>query len=215
MPNIMLIKNMIGSNGFLKFIKSRRSIRRLKPGYIPREVIEEILDVAISAPSAHNAQPWRFIIIDDQKVKIELADAMAQAWQEDLSKDGLSRVEIEKLIEASKKRTMNSSVLIIPCLTMNDMDKYPDDRRKNAEYLMAVQSVSAAIQNLLLAVHAKGFGACWRCAPLFCSDTIRKVLKIPDNFDPQALIEIGYPLEQPKMPSRKPLKSLISYNKWR
>jgi F420 biosynthesis protein FbiB-like protein len=206
---------MIESNDFLKFIKSRRSVKRLKPGSISRNIVEEILDVAVSAPSAHNAQPWRFIIIDDEKVKIKLADAMAQAWQEDLSKNGLSRIEIEKLIEASKKRTINSSILIIPCLTMEDMYKYPDDRRKKAEYLMAVQSVSAAIENLLLAIHAKGLGACWRCAPLFCMEAVREVLKIPNEFDPQALIEIGYPLEQPKMPSRKPLKSLISYNKWR
>ncbi|MCP8308851.1 MAG: nitroreductase family protein [archaeon] len=205
---------MIKSHDFLSFIKSRRSIKRLKPDPISRDVIEEILDVAISAPSAHNAQPWCFIIIDDQKVKIKLAEAMAQAWQEDLLKDGLSKIEIERLIEASKERTINASILIITCLTMEDMDKYKDDRRRNAEYFMAVQSVSAAIQNLLLATHAKGLGACWRCAPLFCMKDIREVLKIPDNFDPQALIEVGYPLKQPQMPPRKPLKSVICYNEW-
>jgi len=205
---------MIESHELLNFIKSRRSVKRLKPDSISRDVIEEILDVAISAPSAHNAQPWRFVIIDDQKVKIKLAEAMAKAWKEDLSKNGLSKIEIERLIEASKERTINASILIITCLTMENMDEYKDDRRKNAEYLMAVQSVSAAIQNLLLATHAKGLGACWRCAPLFCMEAVRKVLKIPDNFDPQALIEIGYPLKQPQVPSRKPLKSVICYNEW-
>ncbi|MCP8317703.1 MAG: nitroreductase family protein, partial [archaeon] len=147
---------MIESHELLNFIKSRRSIKRLKPDSISRDVIEEILDVAISAPSAHNVQPWRFVIVDDQKVKIELAEAMAKAWKEDLSKNGLSRIEIERLIELSKERTIKASILVITCLTMEDMDKYKDDRRKNAEYLMAVQSVSAAIQNLLLATHAKG-----------------------------------------------------------
>ena len=210
----MVIKAMIESDDFLKFIKSRRSIKRLKPDSISRKDIEEILNVAISAPSAHNAQPWRFVIVDDLKVKIKLAEAMARAWQEDLLKDGLPKIEIEKLIEASKERTINASMLITACLTMEDMDKYEDDRRKNAEYLMAVQSVSAAIQNLLLAIHAKGLGACWRCAPFFCMEAVREVLKIPHNFDPQALIEIGYPLEQPQMPPRKPLKSIICYNKW-
>jgi F420 biosynthesis protein FbiB-like protein len=205
---------MIESNDFLRFIKSRRSIKRLKPDPIPRKTIEEILDIAVSAPSAHNAQPWRFVIIDDQKVKIELAEAMAKAWQKDLLKDGLTRIEIERLIEASKERAKNASILIIACLTMEDMDKYEDDRRKNAEYLIAVQSLSAAIQNLLLAIHVKGLGACWRCAPLFCMEAVREVLKIPGAFDPQALIEIGHPLEQPKMPPRKPLKSVICHNKW-
>ncbi len=210
----MVIKTMIKCNNFFEFMKSRRSIKKLKSASISRESMEEILEVAVSAPSAHNAQPWRFVIIDDQKVKIELSEAMARAWREDLLKDGLLRSDIEKLVEASKERTKNVSVLIIACITMEDMEKYEDERRKNAEYLMAVQSVSAAIQNLLLAIHARGFGACWRCAPLFCMETVREVLGIPGSFDPQALIEIGYPLEQPGMPPRKPLKSVIRHNEW-
>jgi len=205
---------MIKHDDFLNFIKSRRSAKRLRLRPIPVEIVEDILAVATSAPSAHNAQPWRFIVITDQNLKLRLAEAMAQAWQVDLLKDGLSSEEVEKIINTSIERTMNASVLIIVCLTMDDMNKYSDERRKRAEYLMAVQSVSAAIQNLLLAVHANGLGACWRCAPLFCKDCVSKILEVPKNFDPQALIEIGGHTERLKMPTRKPLKDIFRYNGW-
>ncbi|MGQ9719182.1 MAG: nitroreductase family protein [Nitrososphaerales archaeon] len=205
---------MVKHDDFLNFIKSRRSAKRLRLSPISEEIIEEILDVATSAPSAHNAQPWRFIVITNQNVKLRLAEAMAQAWQGDLLKDGLSSEEVKKIINTSIERTMNASVLIMACLTMDDMDKYFDERRKRAEYLMAVQSVSAAMQNLLLAVHAKGLGACWRCAPLFCTDCVREILRIPKSFDPQALIEIGSRTERLKRSTRKPLKDVIRYNGW-
>jgi len=204
---------MINSEIILKSIKSRRSIKKLRPGPISRDLIEEIIDIAISAPSAHNAQPWRFIIINDHNVKVQLAKAMSQSWQGDLVNNGISIKEIEKLMVLSEKRILNASILILVCLTMDDMDKY-FDKRKNFEYLMAVQSVSAAIQNLLLAVHSKGLGACWRCAPLFCMEIVKKVLEIPESFDPQAMIEIGYPDENPRMPPRKPLKDILRYNGW-
>ncbi len=57
----------------LEFLKSRRSIRRFKPARVPSEVLMEILDVARFAPSAHNSQPWRYIIIDDPSIKERLA----------------------------------------------------------------------------------------------------------------------------------------------
>ncbi|MCP8305140.1 MAG: nitroreductase family protein [archaeon] len=204
---------MIDSDAFLQIVRSRRSIKKLKPDPIPRDLIEEMIDVAISAPSAHNAQPWRFIVITDQDLKVRLAKAMARSWRDDLSKNGVSDMEMERLIESSKERALNASILILACLTMEDMDKYMDGRR-NFEYIMAVQSVSAAIQNLLLAIHVRGLGACWRCAPLFCMEVVREVLNIPESFYPQAIVEVGYPVEKVKMPPRKPLKDVVRYNGW-
>ncbi|MCP8318712.1 MAG: nitroreductase family protein [Candidatus Methylarchaceae archaeon HK01B] len=209
----MIINTMIDSDAFLKIVKSRRSIKKLKPDPISRDLIEEMIDVAISAPSAHNAQPWRFIVITDQDLKDRLVKAMLRSWRDDLSKNEVSDMEIERLIVSSKKRTLNASILILACLTMEDMDKYMDGRR-NFEYIMAVQSVSAAIQNLLLAIHVKGLGGCWRCAPLFCTEVVREVLDIPESYYPQAIIEVGYPVEKVKMPPRKPLKDIVRYNGW-
>ena len=74
---------------------------------------------------------------------------------------------------------------------MADMDQYPDDRRQQAERVMAVQSVALAAQNLLLAAHAEGLGACWMCAPLFCPDVVRDALALPEDWEAQALIHAG------------------------
>ncbi len=61
---------------------------------------------------------------------------------------------------------------------------------------MAVQSVALACQNLLLAAHAYGLGACWMCAPLFVPHVVRQVLELPAAWQPQALITLGYPAEE-------------------
>ncbi len=57
----------------IEFLKTRRSIRRFKKEKVPMEIIEKILDVARYAPSAHNSQPWRFIVIDDRDVLDKLS----------------------------------------------------------------------------------------------------------------------------------------------
>jgi F420 biosynthesis protein FbiB-like protein len=91
---------------------------------------------------------------------------------------------------------------------MVDMDRYPDPERSAAERLMAVQSTALAVQNLLLAAHAEGLGACWMCAPLFCPDVVSAQLNLPEDWEPQALITIGYPAEQ-KQSARQPLETRV------
>ncbi|RLE62491.1 MAG: nitroreductase family protein [Thermoprotei archaeon] len=198
----------------LEIIKSRRSIRKFRPNPIPRELIEKILEAARWAPSAHNAQPWRFVVIRDYQMKLKLAKAMAEAWRRDLIKDGVSIDQISRLIEESVRVFTSAPVLIVVCLTMENMHRYPDERRNKVEYIMAVQSVAAAIQNILLSAHALGLGVCWKCAPLFCPDVVRYVLKIPHNIDPQAILIIGYNYEKPKPQPRLSLENIVHYETW-
>ncbi len=58
---------------YIEFLKSRRSIRVFKPEPVPEDLLLKVLDTARYAPSAHNSQPWRFIIVDDPDVKEKLA----------------------------------------------------------------------------------------------------------------------------------------------
>jgi nitroreductase len=69
---------------------------------------------------------------------------------------------------------------------------------------MGAQSVAIAVQNLFLAAHVEGLGACWMCAPLFCPDVVTTVLDLPPDWEPQALITMGYPAEV-KTSTRAPL----------
>ncbi|MDW8022237.1 MAG: nitroreductase family protein [Nitrososphaerota archaeon] len=199
----------------VNLLKSRRSIRKYKPSMVSREVVKSILDLASWAPSAHNAQPWRCIIIDDEGVKARLAREMGRAWLSDMARDGVPREKAEKIVEVeSWERITKSPIVIIVCLTMEDMHKYPDRRRRKAEYVMGVQSVAAYIQNLLLSAHYHGLGACWVCAPLFCPNVVKKTLNLPRNFEPQAMITMGYADEQPLPPPRKGVDTVCAFNFW-
>ena len=199
----------------VELIKTRRSIRNFKPVKVSREVVNAILDLAKWAPSAHNAQPWRIIVIDDDAVKAKLATAMGRAWLSDMLKDGVPRSKAEEIVEVeSWQRITESPVVLIACLSIEDMHKYSDRRRQKAEYLMGVQSVAAYIQNLLLLAHYYGLGACWVCAPLFCQNTVRKALGLPREIEPQAMVIMGYAAENPEPPPRKPLEAFSAFNSW-
>ncbi len=76
---------------------------------------------------------------------------------------------------------------------------------------MAQQSVAAAIQNLLLAAHELGLGTCWMAAPLYCPDVIRDVLQLPDDWEAQALITIGYAADAGKDRTRVNFKEITIY----
>jgi coenzyme F420-0:L-glutamate ligase/coenzyme F420-1:gamma-L-glutamate ligase len=182
-------------------VKQRRSIRKYLPNPIQKEVILEVLTAAGCAPSAHNSQPWRFIVLQADPVKRRLADAMAEVWTKDLRRDGI-KIESDKRAERVE-RFATAPVLILACLTMVDLRKFPDSERQMCERDLAVQSFGAALQNLLLAAHAKGLGACWFCAPAFCKETVRNILKIPDAVEPQAFVAIGYAAEKPQVPIKK------------
>jgi coenzyme F420-0:L-glutamate ligase/coenzyme F420-1:gamma-L-glutamate ligase len=189
-------------------ILTRRSIRRYQDRSIPREVLESVLNAATWAPSAHNRQPWRFAVVTSPETRKDLAQAMGNRLRSDLAADHVPPEVIEKDASRSYSRITGAAALVIACMSMADMDRYPDERRNSAERLMASQSTALAVQNLLLAAHEQGLGACWMCAPLFCPDVVSGVLELPADWEPQALITLGYPAEQ-KQSTRKPLETRI------
>jgi F420 biosynthesis protein FbiB-like protein len=190
---------------FYDVLLQRRSIRRYLPDAVPRDLIERVLTAATWAPSAHNRQPARFAVIQDAAQKETLALAMGARLRQDLEADGVAAEVIEKDASRSYSRMTSAPVLVALCLSMADMDRYPDEKRSRAEYLMAVQSVAMAGQNLLLTAHNAGLGACWMCAPLFCPDVVRDTLDLPSDWQPQALLTLGYPAET-REKTRKPLE---------
>jgi F420 biosynthesis protein FbiB-like protein len=172
-------------------------------------VIESILTTATYAPSAHNRQPWRFVVITDLSVKAKLAEAMARDFESDLTRDGLSPEKIQSQLKRSRDRITFAPVAILLCLDMSEMDSYPDEKRNHAEYMMAVQSAAAAGMQILLAAHAEGLGGVWACWPLFAQETIRKALNLSEAWEPQGMFFIGYPVDIPEARERKPLDAVI------
>jgi F420 biosynthesis protein FbiB-like protein len=200
---------------FIKVAKSRRSVKEeFSRRTVGKRVLERLLDVARWAPSAHNSQPWSFIVIRDKPTKARLAENMAKAWRRDFEKDKTPNIEAERRISASITRISNAPVLVVACLTTEHMQKYVEEKRKKCEYLMTVQSVAAAIQNLLLAARESGLGSCWMCAPLFCPETVRETLGVPDHVDPQALVTLGYFKGRISPPPRRPASETIHFDCW-
>lgn len=192
----------------LEALFTRRSIRRYTAEPIPRELLLGLIEAAVWAPSAHNRQPARFAIIDSAASKERLAAAMGERLRRDLTADGAPEAVIAADTGRSYSRITGAAALIVLCLTLQDMDTYPDQRRSTNEYLMAVQSTAMAGQNLLLAAHQAGLGACWMCAPLFCPDVVQAALDLPDDWQPQALITLGWPHEI-KTKTRHPVEKSI------
>jgi F420 biosynthesis protein FbiB-like protein len=189
-------------------VTTRRSIRRYDGQPVPREILHQVLTAASWAPSAHNRQPWRFATITTPIVREKLAQAMGERLRADLAADRLPPEAIEQDAARSYARISNAPALILVCLSMADMDHYPDAKRAEAEYLMAVQSTAMAVQNLLLSAHSHGLGACWMCAPLFCPDVVCGQLDLPGDWQPQALITLGYPAER-KDKTREPVEAKV------
>ena len=191
------------------FIGRRRSVRRYRPAPVERSLIERLLLAASQAPSAHNRQPWRFAVVQERDARQALAAAMGERLRQDRTGDGDDPALIEADITRSYARLSGAPAAIVVCLDMTDMDRYPDERRRCAEYLIAVQSTAMATQNLLLAAHAEGLGACWLCAPLFCPETVRAALALPESWQPQGLMLLGRPAVPGRVRERKPLNEIL------
>jgi F420 biosynthesis protein FbiB-like protein len=202
------------SKEFWSIIRERRNIRQYSTREVTGRIILHLLEAGQWAPSAHNIQPWRFIVIAEQSTKNRLAKAMATKWNEDMRKMGINPLLRERKTQKSINTFTRAPILILVCLNPEEGKESPIIKREELEYVMGVQSVAAAIENIILTAQAKGLGAGWFCAPLYCPKVVREILEIPEKVHPQALITIGYPKEEPKKSSRIPLKAIVHFEKW-
>jgi coenzyme F420-0:L-glutamate ligase / coenzyme F420-1:gamma-L-glutamate ligase len=198
-----------GAKVFEALVKGRRSVRRYQHRPIEPEIVEGLLEAGVWAPSAHNRQPWRFAVLTDNDDKQTLARRMGTLLRAARLADGDDSEAVEADVQRSHARITTAPLVIVAFLTMEDMDRYPDPARSKAEHLMAVQGVAMAVNNILLAAQARGLGACWMCAPLFCSEAVAEAVGAPPHWQAQALLTIGYPASGGKPASRRPLSDLL------
>lgn len=190
-------------------LQNRRSVRKYQARPVSRELIEQVLEAARWAPSPHGRQPWRFAVLTRQEVKQQLAERMGDTWRQNLEMDGQDAEIVNIRMDKSRQRILNAPVIIIPCLYLEDLDHYPDEKRQSDETIMAIQSIGAAIQNMLLMAYDLGLDAGWMCAPLFCPEVVCEALGLDGRLIPQALITMGYAAADPQRRERLPLSSLI------
>ena len=196
---------------FWQVLHSRRSVRRFQPQPVPEDVVRRILEAATWAPSAHHRQPWRFAVLASLEARSRLAQALGDAFRQDLRADGLSSDQVEAQVVRSHQRIEQAPLAIMLCLDQSAGDTYPDASRQQSEHWMGVQSVALAGGNLLLAASAEGLGSVWMCAPLFAPAVAIQALDLPPEWQPQALILLGYLAKIPDPRPRRPLAEVTLY----
>jgi F420 biosynthesis protein FbiB-like protein len=201
---------MITPEALTDLLRRRRSIRRFAETPADPEGVRRLLDAARLAPSAHNRQPWRFVVLGEQ-ARVRLAEAMAERLRRDRLADGDTPQAVAADAARSRARIVGAPAAILVCLTMESMDRYPDGRRNQAERVMAIQSAAMAGENLLLAATAEGWGACWMCGPLFAGEEARRALDLPDAWEPQGLVVLGHPAESPPPRGRRSLEDVTRW----
>lgn len=165
-------------------IMERRSVREFKPTSVPDELLDKILEAARWAPSAGNCQARDFIVVQDSEVKRKLCEA------------ALDQTFIE-----------DAPLNIVVCANRIRSARRYGHRGEN---LYCLLDAAASVQNILLAVHDLGLGACWIGA--FNDRMVAEVLGLPEWLRPVAIIPIGYPDEEPWRTPRLPLKDLVHIN---
>jgi len=184
-------------------IKMRRSIRKYKRKDIEKDKIEKLLEIATRAPSGKNSQPWKFLVLKGNK-KNQIADLMiknASKLKEEGCKIGSTKSSADIIKEAP--------VLI---MVYNENKKNYVDVSEDAKARwrsVDIQSIGAAIQNLLLGAVDIGLGTLWICDVFIAIKDINNYLNMDSEL--VAGVAVGYPDENPEFRPRKDLKEVVEF----
>jgi nitroreductase len=163
-------------------VKERRSIRSFLQKDIPRDVLSKLIDALRWAPSAGNLQSRKFYIISDEMTRKQLAVAA-------LNQDFLS----------------TAPVVVVGCADSSIGIRYG---RRGIE-LYSIQDVAVSVMAMMLVAVENGLGTCWVGA--FQEAEVSKILNLPENLRPVAIIPVGYPERIPKPTSRLSAKELVEF----
>jgi coenzyme F420-0:L-glutamate ligase / coenzyme F420-1:gamma-L-glutamate ligase len=175
------------------FVEARRSIRAFAPDAVLHADLDAIVEAACLAPAPHHSRPWRFVVVDTDASKRALAQGMGARWERDLLADGVAAARVDELVRASHEKLERAPAFVVGCLTWDGLDRYPDEVRRRAEWGMALLSLGAAVENMMLAATDRGLATCWVAAPIFCPEEARDALALPVEWLPHALVLVGRP----------------------
>jgi nitroreductase len=184
----------------LDAICGRRSIRSFKPELVKRELIERVLEAAVKAPSAVNAQPWRFVVIEGGK-KADFIAAFRRSLNRKIKKPGAS---VWRTVDCMEK----APVLI---LVFNAKSRANGTIRLFSSVLdvLHVQSIGAAIENMILAAYDLGLGTLWIGNVFYATRQICKLACKKEQLI--AAVSLGYPDEEPSARPRMPLNETVEW----
>jgi nitroreductase len=185
----------------IEAIAARRSIRRFKDIPIPEETMEAILQAGIQAPSGKNRQPWRFVVVKGEK-RSDMVRIM---------RDGLDNAKREGRATGSAEWTVKVMEHAPVTVFVFDPDGVrpwlPHAVDQMFNELVDIQSVGAAIQNMLLAAQDLGIGSLWICDVLSAYEELCSWLG--EKGEMVAAVSFGYPDESPEPRPRKPMGETV------
>lgn len=197
--------------GFWNVVENRRSVRQFSDRIVERRLLEKVIETGTLAPNAHNRQSWRFLILTQKEIMLQLAEEMGIDFRSALINNGASAEEAQERVEKRRQRLTSAPAVVILCVDTADLDQYSSQHRSEGEYLMAVQSAALAGGHMLLAGQALGLAGVWMCAPLFAPDRVQAVLDLPETWLAQGLLLIGYPEQEPRARQRKPMEEVCRW----
>lgn len=178
---------------FLELARSRRSVRKYKPDEIDPKALERILEAGRLAPSGNNSQPWRFIVVRDEKIKKQLFEAAGkQKW---ILEAPVTIAVIGDITAKMKRTSFVSDEVSIK------------DAGRGEVLVKTVRDAAIAAEHIVMAATDEGLGTCW--IALFEQDDIRPVLKVPENCYVLAIITLGHADESPKARPRHALNDIV------
>ncbi len=202
-------------------IHERKSIRKYKQTLVPDEDIRKILDAGRWAPSANNTQPWSFIVIRDKALLMQMAEAV-RAMIDRMIPYAESEKQAQRL--AAYKGNyytffVHAPVVIAVCMDPYDAGTdlllarmgYTPEQIRRLRPLPGLQSVAAAVQNMLLAIHALGYGSCWMTGPLVAQEEFSKLLNLEGERFIATLLPVGVPDEGGGARARKGIDEVTRF----
>ena len=176
---------------FYDVIRSRRSCRIFSPDPVPRSALEKVVEAAQWAPSGKNRQNWRIFVVAGEK-KDKLVAIADRSFP--LLEPGLKKLYDERIVSFTKgffKTLGGAPVLLVFYSKATEEGPFVD-----------TQSVSAAVENALLAATHEGLGTCWMTGPVHLKDEVDQVLGV-EGMDLIAFVPVGFPGKEPPIPPRK------------
>ncbi|MEX2446859.1 MAG: nitroreductase family protein [Dehalococcoidia bacterium] len=178
----------------MDLFRHQRAVRAWADRDVSDEVLRQILQAAIHAPSGSNTQPWRFIVVRDPVMKARISEEY-EAAQGD--RGGAA---------AGGGIMAQAPVLIIPCVRVPE--------RTGRTGFQTGASIYPACQNLMLAARALGLGSVLTTTHRIRAEQVHALLGIPPTYDSAAIIPLGWPDHAYGPNRRPPLEEFVSYDGW-